>query len=359
MTVGTAGVVTAGVLGLSLLFPRRAPVARWRQRRRWDYIPIDFMKKEDGLLLDAPRRRLIHIYFRRLQATEAIVTLMDLDTWAHRTLVWPTEPRDPVHYNTFQAVLHPREGTVWIVDQGLGPVWRLAPEIAVLTRLPGGMVPEAAANRSFGNASYWNPVTGRLGVLGGYGVFSVHNARWEFEARTGQWVNVEPNRPGMEPRGRANAALMPADGGRSLLWFGGSGSLNGRQDVADPGEPHFDGRFHRLGDLWRLDLASGQWTSVVPFPGLTGLAASRWSACYLEAAQAVLVLQARSDTDPYGTPATLHLCRVGQDRRFHEVRNEGDVPDGGGHGFLTALPGGRSAVTFQKQGVFEVSLEEG
>jgi hypothetical protein len=49
--------------------------------------------------------------------------------------------------------------------------------------------------------------------------------------------------------------------------------------------------------------------------------------------------------------------RVGRDDRFHEVEQQGDVPDGAAPGDLTALPGGRSALVFQKAGVFEVSLE--
>lgn len=358
ITLGTAGIFTAGVVGMSFLFPRRAPVLRWRQRRSWEYVPIAFLKNPGGLLLDAPRRRLLHVYFRRASSTEAVVTQMDLGTWAHRSQVFPAESRDPVHYNDSRIIVHPREGTLWLVDVGMGRVWRLVPDTGVLTLVPTVPLPKEMDERSFNNAIYWNPVTDRLGVLGGYGWFAARNWRWELQADKGAWLQVEPNRPQVEPRCRYNAILMAADGGRRLLWFGGMGSLNGRQDVPDPGAGHFDGRFHRLGDLWRLNLETNRWTQVVPFPGLADLAPSRWSACYLEASRAVLVLHARPETAPFGTPATMHVCRVDEDDRFHEVRSVGDVPDGGGEGFLTALPGGGSAVTFQKQGVFELNLEE-
>jgi hypothetical protein len=358
MTVGTAGVVTAGVLGLSLLFPRRAPVARWRQRRRWDYIPTDWFYRAGPVMLDPVRNCVYHLNGQRRDGVRLLLGRLDLATFSYdkRTVDWAVG--DPDQFGSFCVLRQPQEDTLWLVEEGMGPVWRLDPDTMRVDRLPGGELGEEMQDRSFTNTPYWNPVTGRVGVFGGYGWFAVRNWRWEYDLVSGRWLSMEANRPGAEPRCRSHAQIMPmGHEGRHLLLCGGQGSLSGGQDDPEPGLPHFDGRFHRLGDLWRLDLESGAWNSLVPAPGLANPPSGRWSCCYLAQEQAVVVSHARGELEPFGTPVRMWVHRVGRDDRFHPLDQEGEVPDGASSGDLTALPGGRSALVFQKAGVFEVSLE--
>lgn len=149
--------------------------------------------------------------------------------------------------------------------------------------------------------------------------------------------------------------MLPMGDEPRLLLFGGYGNLTGQQDARDPGVPLFDGRFHRLGDLGQLDLTTNEWTCLVPAPGLA--LPHLWSACYLPHARVVVVMQARTREQPFGTPAQVFIHRVGKDREFITLPSRGDVPDGISPGFITALPSGRSLLAFQKAGVFEVTLD--
>lgn len=78
---------------------------------------------------------------------------------------------------------------------------------------------------------------------------------------------------------------------------------------------------------------------------------------FLEQAQTLVVMHARNATAPFGTPAAVFIHRIGKDRGFIPVPSRGDVPDGKFHGYVTPLPGGRSALAFQKAGIFELTLE--
>ncbi|MCW5550627.1 MAG: hypothetical protein KIS67_00535 [Verrucomicrobiae bacterium] len=254
----------------------------------------------------------------------------------------------------FMPILHATERTLWFAEAGLGPVWRLDPDTGEFTRLPGGEVAESDAARSFHSLAYWNPVTQRLGSFGGYGWFAVRNWRWEFDASIGAWLNVEKDQPGREPRCRSGGRFLPMGDGQRILLFGGHGNLTGKKDARDPGVPLYDGRFHRLGNLWCLNLVTNKWSCLVPVPGLQ--LPQLWSACYLPALQTVVVMQARASSVPFGTPADVFIHRLGKDRGFVRLSSRGDVPNGAGPGFVTALPSGRSLLTFQKAGVFELVL---
>jgi hypothetical protein len=358
ITVGTAAAASVGVLGFSLFFPRRAPALVWRQRHRWNYIPTDWAYRAGSVMLDPVRNCVFHLNGQRRDSVQFLLGRLDLSTFRYDKRMVDWAVGDPDQFGSFGVLRHPREDTLWVVEEGMGPVWRLHPDTMHVERLPGGGLATEVQDRSFSSQPYWNPVTGRVGICGGYGWFAVRNWRWEYDLASGRWVSVEPNRPGLEPRCRSHAQLMAmGHEGRQVLLFGGSGSRSGRQDDREPGLPHFDGRFHRLGDLWRLDLATGAWTALVPAPGLANPASGRWACCYLAGQQAVLVSHARGEFEPFGTPVRMWVHRVGRDDRFHEVEQQGDVPDGAAPGDLTALPGGRSALVFQKAGVFEVSLE--
>lgn len=345
-----AATILAGAGGVSFLVLRRPPVMTWRQPKNWNYIPVEWGDQRP--ILDERRNCLFHLQCRRVGASEeAVLGRLDLASFEYRK-----QPLELVTANDFTPILHPEERTLWFAEKGLGPIWRLDPDSGRFTKMPGGTVSESDDDRSFGSRSYWNPVTKRFGCFGGYGWFAVRNWRWEFDAATGEWLNVERNHPGSEPRCRGGGPLMPIGDGRNLLLFGGQGSLSGKQDSRDPGLANFDGRFHNLGDLWKLDLATSKWTCVVPVPGLAH-PGDLCSSCFLSRSQAVVVMHAKNTIAPFGTPAAVFIHRLGKDRGFLPVSCRGDVPDGNRHGYVTALPGGRSALAFQKAGIFELTLE--
>jgi hypothetical protein len=335
----------AGVTGVGLLVTRKTPVARWRQRSGWSYIPVEWTEQQP--LLDEQRNCLFHLQCRR---GEAVLGRLDLVTFDYQK-----SPIEEVTHNSFSPILHPEERTIWFAEGGLGTVWRLHPDSGEFTKLPGVGVPEGDTSRDFDNLSYWNPISRRFGCFGGYGQFAVHNWRWESDAAKGEWLNVETNQPGREPRGRSGGRMMPLGDEPRVLLFGGHGNLTGKRDVRDPNTPLFDGRFHRLGDLWSLDLTTDQWSCLVPAPGLT--LPNPWSACYLRHDRVVFVVQARANDQPFGTPANVFVHRVGKDQGFISVTCRGDVPDGNSPGYITALPSGRSLLAFQKAGIFELTLE--
>lgn len=345
-TATVAASLLAGVGGLSFLFLRKSPVMSWLRRKSWERIPVEWADKIP--LLDKRRNCLFHLQCHRDQS---VLGTLDLASFEYRK-----RPVEVVTNASFTPMLHPEEQTIWFAEEGLGPIWRLDPDTGRFTKLAGGAVSERDAARSFGSRSYWNPITKRFGCFGGYGYFAVHNWRWEFDTAKGQWLNVERNQPGREPRCRDGGRLIPTGDGQSLLLFGGYGNLTGKQGVRDPGAQFFDGKFHYFEDLWKLDLATNRWTGLVPAPG-PAHPPDLCSVCFLEQSQAVVVMHARNASAPFGTAAAVFIYRLGKDRNFIRVPSRGDVPDGNYHGALTALPGGNSALAFQHAGIFELTLE--
>jgi hypothetical protein len=103
-------------------------------------------------------------------------------------------------------------------------------------------------------------------------------------------------------------------------------------------------------------LLTGKWSCLVPVPGLVN-APEPWSACYFQKQRTVVLMHMRNTTAAYGTGPDVFIHRIGKDSKFIPVPSRGDVPDGMYHGYLTALPGGKSALAFQKTGIFELKLE--
>lgn len=345
LAVAGGGSLAAGVTAAGIWIVRKPPVACWWLKKAWSNIPVEWDEKLP--ILDEQRNCLFHLQCRH---RENVLGRLDLASYGYRKI-----PVQGVTENPFTPILHPKERTIWFAEDGLGPVWRLDPDTGEFSRLPGGKVPPEIADRSFYSHAYWNPVTNRLGSFGGYGCFEVHNWRWEFDAAKGEWLCVERNQPGREPCCRHGGRFLPVGDGRRLLLIGGGGNLSGKQGERDPGLPLFDGRFHALGDLWSLDLASNRWTCLVHTPGLK--LPNLWSACYLPALEKVTVMHARSNSAPFGDPAEVSIHRLGRDRGFVRISSRGDVPDGVSPGYATAMPSGRTLLAFQKRGVFEVALE--
>lgn len=344
--VTAAASALAGTGGLSIVLLRKPPVMTWRRRKDWARVPVEWGLQQP--ILDTERNCLLHLHFQR---DASVLGRLDLATLEYRKMQVEEVTHEPC-----APLLHPDERTIWFAEKGLGPIWRLDPDSGRFTKLPGGAVSGNDANRSFGNRSYWNPVTKRFGCFGGYGYYAVHNWRWEFDSSKGEWLNVERNQPGREPRCREGGCLIPVGDGKSLLLFGGYGNLSGKQGERDPGLDFFDAKFHHFEDLWELNLATSKWNCLVPAPG-PAHPPDLWSACLLERTQTVAVMHARNASAPFGTAADVFIYRLGRDQNFLRVTSRGDVPDGNYHGALTAVPGTNSALAFQHSGIYELTLE--
>ncbi|MCX6884345.1 MAG: hypothetical protein NTX27_04810 [Verrucomicrobia bacterium] len=146
-----------------------------------------------------------------------------------------------------------------------GDVFEWRPGARILTRL-GGNVRKIHMQGD----PFWNPVTGRIGMFGGYGHFRVRNGRAEFDVELGEWVEVEVDDPARSPWPRISGLLAVDEPGRDLYVVGGWGCPSGEQWKEKPGLAGYDGTFHVLDDVWKLNLATGRRQQLLP-PGMLGL----------------------------------------------------------------------------------------
>jgi hypothetical protein len=80
----------------------------------------------------------------------------------------------------FSTILHPQTRELWAIEGGRDEVFALNLETEKFRPLGGG----PNTRRHHGARTYWNPVTQRVGVFGGYGLFAVTNERSEFDSAT-------------------------------------------------------------------------------------------------------------------------------------------------------------------------------
>lgn len=333
-----------GGLGAAVtLLPREKPRIRWELLNPWGHIPSAWGWRMP--VIDSARGK---AYQLNLEDPLAQLVTIDLKSWKFQAQELDIEPK-----STGQAILHPLEQVLWVAEDWRGPVWRLDPETLAAVRVGGG---GPASERDFSNRVYWNPLTNRMGTIGGYGWFAVHNWRWEFDADQGVWIQLDDNDPSREPLCRQAFVLDSTEIANQLLLFGGAGNSSGQQGDNDLGMRYFSGQFNVLGDVWTLDLASGHWNCLIPLPGLE--LPKPASGTYLKKEKALLVLQSRLTSEPSSTPPEAHAFWPGQTAQgFRRLEPAGDLPDGIGNGFLTALPDGNSALAFYQTGIYRVSLE--
>ena len=128
--------------------------------------------------------------------------------------------------------------------------------------------------RRYGARTYWNPITRRVGVFGGYGMFAVRNDRCEFDAAAGGWLELEPDRRDTDLWPRQAPILVPDATGKRIFLVGGVGNPTGKQGDIVRGLPAFNSQFHILDDVWELDpsfsLFSLEWAEGLCYELFTG-----------------------------------------------------------------------------------------
>ncbi len=340
--VGATAGAGLAVVGLLWRSKSQKPVMHWRLSKKWPNLPSSWGNNQP--IVDE-QRGCLH-QFMCWQKEKAIHRI-DLDDFEISRRDFTLDGVD-----AFGAILHPVERTLWFAENGRGPVWRVDPESGQASRV-GGADPAVETDHS--NATYWNPVTQRLGCFGGYGVFEVRNWRWEFDAQSGAWIEVEKNNPKREPRCRSTWQLLPLDSGRKLLLFGGHGNSTGRQGERDEGFRIWTTHFHNFGDLWLLDLTNGKWECLVPAPGLE--LPNPTAAAYLAQAKVLVVAHASGLERPIGSPPEIFVHRLKKGAKFEKASSRGEVPQDLMKPFLVALPGRDALLTFLETGIYELTLE--
>ena len=188
-----------------------------------------------------------------------------------------------------------------------------------------------------------------------YGYLQVRNWRWEFDANSGLWIEIESNDPRRQPCCRYDEEMLPVGNQPSLILFGGAGNATGRQGDRDPGLRFYDGNFPILGDLWLLNLDSGKWKCLEPAPGLE--LPGRKASAYLAKLKLLVVAHTSTQATPVDTPPEIYLHRMNPGVGFEKVTSRGEVPMGPMRNYLVALPGGERLLTFQEKGIYELRLE--
>ncbi len=118
----------------------------------------------------------------------------------------------------------------------------------------------------YGSSAYWNPLNRQVGLYGGYGFNQVKS--WLFEHDGTIWQQRKPN-PAIDsvlPKG-GNIVSMNSDGTKLYL-FSGQGNYSGNElsGSCSLGSPWATsgGMYCWLKDLWELDLATYQFTNILP-----------------------------------------------------------------------------------------------
>ncbi len=137
---------------------------------------------------------------------------LDLARFTVVGTLFPDGPPQPV-----STILHPQSRELWLIEGGNGEVFALDPGTLNLRSLGGGSCDE----RHFGSLTYWNPITGRVGILGGYGHLAVRNDRCEFDPVTRSWLELEPDRDNPGPWRRCGWHLFPGATSRGRVLSGG------------------------------------------------------------------------------------------------------------------------------------------
>lgn len=342
LAAGGAG-LAAGAAVLSRLWRAPGRLIWWRVRQQG--FEAELWQGHAGTA-DWPRRRL---YSLAVDNRGCVFEWVDLD---HFTLTAALVPDGPKSGDS--TILHPETRQLWAVEGGHGEVFALGPESLKVTRLGGG--PETG--RHYGARTYWNPITRRVGIFGGYGQFSVRNDRSEFDAAAGRWVELEPDRRNTDlwPR-TMSLPLVPDDTGRRLFVVGGSGSPSGKEGDEVPGLRAFNGQFHTLDDIWELDLQTNSWRQLLPVGHLEP--ARLKAAVYSRRLQGLVIFEGMQLGSDESSLPSAWLLRANRDRLPRKLAMAGQLSRLARLWAWTLDPQKDELLLFADDGIFRVAFEPG
>jgi hypothetical protein len=340
-----AGLAVAGVAGIWLPKLWRAPARVVWRRMRQNGFNVELWQGHSGTV-DWTRGRLYSLAFK----TDGLVLeAVDLNQLTLEVQVIPGGPKADV-----STILHPRTRELWAIEGGRGEVFALNLETEKLRPLGGG--PDT--RRHYGARTYWNPVTQRVGVFSGYGLFAVTNERSEFDSAAGRWVQIEPDREGPGPWRRGmNIPLVPDATGRRVFAVGGHGSPSGKQGKIVRGLKGFDGQFHQLDDIWELDLEKNAWRCLLS-PGHLDPQRLR-AVAFLPRLDGLVIFEGMKVGDSQPSLAHAWLLRPNRDRLPVQLPAEGE-PSRLAQAWAWAVdPRDDELVMFADDGIFRISVEGG
>jgi hypothetical protein len=287
------------------------------------------------------------LYSLAYDKNDLVLESVDLNQLTLEVKVIPGGPKADV-----STILHPQTRELWAIEGGRGEVFALNLETEKLRPLGGG--PDT--RRHYGARTYWNPVTQRVGVFGGYGFFAVTNERSEFDSAAGRWVQIEPDREGPGPwRREVNIPLVPDATGRRVFMVGGYGSPSGKQGEMARGLKGFDGRFHHLDDIWELNLEKNAWRCLLS-PGHLDPQRLR-AAAFLPRLEALVIFEGMKVGDTQPGLARAWLLRPNRDRLPVGLPADGE-PSRLAVAWAWALdPRNDELVMFADDGVFRISVD--
>jgi hypothetical protein len=260
----------------------------------------------------------------------------------------------PIKGGPIQAgstLFHPQKRELWIIEGGHGEVFALDPETTALRSLGGGPQDE----RHFTARTYWNPVTGRAGIFGGYGHFAVRNDRCEFDPASKTWIELEADREDGGPwRRSGHIPLIPDSTGTKLFLVGGHGSRSGKQGEQMTGVRAFGGQFHLLDDVWELDLKASAWRCLLP-PGHFDPMRLH-AAAYFPNVEGLVIFEGLHPGVDKPSPTKAWLLRPGIDQKPVRLPAEGSPSRLGTAWCWTTDPEDGELVMFADDGIFRIAV---
>jgi hypothetical protein len=338
-----AGLAVAGVAGIWLPKLLRAPARVVWRRMRQEGFNVEAWQGHMGTV-DWTRGRIYSLAYAK---NGLVLESVDMNQFTVEVKVIPARLESGVG-----TILHPRTRELWGVEGGRGDVFALNLETEKLRPLGGG----SDTRRRFGTRTYWNPVTQRVGVFGGYGFFAVTNERSEFNSAAGQWVQIEPDRDGPGPwRRQVNIPLVPDATGRRIFLVGGHGSPSGEERKMVPGLRGFDGQFHFLDDIWELDLERNFWRCLLPLGHLDPQRLQ--AAAFFPRLEGLVIFEGMKVGDLKPGPAQAWLLRPNRDRLPVRLPSDGE-PSRLARAWTWALdPRNDELLMFADDGIFRISVE--
>ena len=338
----TAGCALAGAGLVALLEHRRVPARLVWRRVRDKGFNVESWQGHCGTA-DWVRGRMYSFGF---SLRDALFLAVDLRTFELAKQIIRNGPVDQG-----RSLLHPLTRELWIFESGFGAVFALDPVTAAIRPLGGG----PGDDRHFGSSTYWNPVTNRPGIFGGYGQLAVCNDRWEFDIDAQRWIEMEPDRENGDPWRRiCNVPLILDADGTRLFLVGGHGSKSGKQGEQMQGVRSFSGQFHFLDDVWVLDLKSGGWRCLLPMGHLDPNRLR--AAAYFPGLEGLLIFEGLDAGSRKPSPTRTSLLRPGIDKAPILLPQTGDISRLATAWAHTIDPANDELVMFADDGIFRIAV---